>query len=742
MLNLHAKAHLSPMDRCASRVLQFLIGAAGLVVLAGVGADAALRNHEGYVTGAVCLSLAVSAALIVLACSLLGRLRTFALWFALAVVGQAVTLQMIDAGQLIHYQHYKPFTRLVMEHPLLLTFLGVQTILVASGFKLHWPLVRTWVRNRFKIWPLTGVGLLVFFANAAVSREVSFYVAELFFAGIVQTVNLANVVLMVWALPDETLVALKRRSDKWFGQPEDADRGPRVEGRGSKTCPELGRRIQNALVDRFALLAALWVTVVATLLALFSYQRHPHLADEVGYLYHARYFAAGMLTMPAPPVPEAFNIDLMNYEIDKWYSPVPPGWPMMLALGVLLGVPWLINPLLAGINILLTYVFLRELYDRRSARIAVFLLCVSPWYIFMAMNFMTHTFTLTCALAAGVALARAKKTGKSIWGWISGIAVGIGSLIRPLDGMIAAGLLGLWAIGLGGRCLRVLSIVGLVLGAVVTGALQLLYNAILTGHPTVFPLNAYLDKYYGPNRNAFGFGAERGLGWAIDAYPGHSPIESVINANLNISSVNAELFGWSTGSLVFIALILFSRAMRKSDYLMLAVVAAVVGTYSLYWFSGGPDFGARYWYLVIVPCVALTVSGIRFLENAFHRTTANSTTNRTRVLAAVLSMCILTILNYFPWRAIDKYFHYLRMRPDIRYMAKEYRFGRSLVLIRGDRYPDYASAAIYNPLDLRADATVYAWDRSPEIRTSVIKAYSDRPVWFVDGPTVTQVDSR
>jgi hypothetical protein len=96
-------------------------------------------------------------------------------------------------------------------------------------------------------------------------------------------------------------------------------------------------------VDGLAVLAALWVTVLAAVLSLTAYQRHPHVADEVGYLYHARYFAEGVLTMPTPPVPEAFDIDLMHYEEDRWYSPVPPAWPAMLALGALLGAPWLVN---------------------------------------------------------------------------------------------------------------------------------------------------------------------------------------------------------------------------------------------------------------------------------------------------------------------------------------------------------------------------------------------------------------
>src|SRR4029453_7057451 len=128
-------------------------------------------------------------------------------------------------------------------------------------------------------------------------------------------------------------------------------------------------------------------------------------------------------------------------------------------------------------------------------------------------------------------------------------------------------------------------------GAGIVSALTLPYNRLLTGDAFVFPLTAYYEEYFGPKTNAFGFGPDRGLGWALDAYPGHSPIEALINAALNIFSINIELFGWSTGSLIIIAFILFCRPIKKSDYLMLAVIAGVGGVYSLYWFSGGPDFG-------------------------------------------------------------------------------------------------------------------------------------------------------
>jgi hypothetical protein len=400
-----------------------------------------------------------------------------------------------------------------------------------------------------------------------------------------------------------------------------------------------------------------------------------------------------------------------------------------------LGAPWLVNPVLAGINVVLAYAVLRELYSRRTARLAVLLLCVSPWHLFMSMNFMTHTFTLTCALAGLLGIALARRTGKTRWAWLAGAMAGAGSLTRPLDGLIAASLMGLWAVGAGGRRLRLPAIAALIAGTALVGGLILPYNKVLTGSLTRSPLMAYSDKHYGPKSNDYGFGPERGLGWGLDAYPGHTPFEALLNAELNGSSVNTELFGWSTGSLILMFVLVFSGKARRADYLMLAAIAVVLLAYAPYWFTGGPDFGARYWYLILVPCVALTARGVEILVDA----SAPGTTKKdTRALLPVLALCGMTLVSYFPWRSIDKYYRYLHMRPDIVRLAQTYRFGRSLVLISGERHPDFASAAIYNPLNLRAGATIYAWNRSPALRDEALKAYAGRPVWLVDGPSITR----
>ena len=108
------------------------------------------------------------------------------------------------------------------------------------------------------------------------------------------------------------------------------------------------------------------------------------------------------------------------------------------------------------------------------------------------------------------------------------------------------------------------------------------------------------------------------------------------------------------------------------------------------------------------------------------------------MVAAATVLCGVTLFSYLPWRASDKYYHYLEMQPGVESLAREYSFGRSLVLVRGDEHPDYQSAWIYNPLNFEGDDPLYASDKSEQLRSELLKAYRDRTVWVIDGPTITR----
>lgn len=638
-------------------------------------------------------------------------------WFALALAGEVARLQLMQAGPLVGYQHYLQPAELFSRAPVAAAIVLAQAAIALAGLRAIWPSVRAWLARHLGAWRLPAVLLAVVLSSAALSASPRAYAVELVFAALLHLVALATLVCAAAALAPATRAALGLRlSDAALQQPDESP----------------------VRLDGLAWALALWVAVAGAVLALASYQAHPHVPDEVSYLFQARYFARGVLDMPPPPVPAAFDVDLMMYEPERWYSPVPPGWPAILSLGVRAGVPWIVNPILNGVNVLLAYLVLGDIFGRRTARWSVILLATSPWFVLMGMNLMTHTSALLFALVAAYAVARMRRSGAFGWGVLGGAAIGAVSLVRPLEGVAVALLLGFWSLG-GRSQFRIALPQGIVLAlaSMAVGGLVLPYNAAVAGSPTTFPLMRYTDVMYGPDVNALGFGANRGIGWpGLDPFPGHGAIDVVINAALNTYQVNVELLGWSIGSVMAIALLLFMGRLRREDWWMIAAVAVVAGLHSFYWFSGGPDFGARYWYLIIVPCIALAARGVEEVGRAVAGRTDREGLDP-RVSVAVLALCVMAVAVFIPWRAIDKYYHYRRMDPGIVRLAEEHDFGRSLVLVRGRRHPDYASAAIYNPLDFGADAPIYAWDRSDSLRADVLAAYPDRPVWIVDGPTVS-----
>src|SRR3990170_4908041 len=148
----YSKVRWKDKDMILSRARQLLLWSLGISFFVWACLDPRFRDAEGFLTGGFCLPVAVGVALMIVGWAVTGRMGRFAFWFAVALVGQAVALQMIEAGPLIHYQHYKPFDRLLTEtHPLLLIYLVVQSALVVASLRTRWPNIRAWIGHTFKV---------------------------------------------------------------------------------------------------------------------------------------------------------------------------------------------------------------------------------------------------------------------------------------------------------------------------------------------------------------------------------------------------------------------------------------------------------------------------------------------------------------------------------------------------------------------------------------------------------------
>lgn len=692
------------------RVAVALAGLIALAVLsvrlASVGGDANLPASF------VLIPIAAGLSLIVMTATFSTRWQRAAFWFSIAILGQAAALQLVNAGYQLRYQHYKPLGEL-LQYPnvLYLAAIGVQLILVAGAMRELLPAIVRWVRENLRLWQVIVLTLCFFLPTTTVSADLSIYFSELVLASALQLLNLATIVIFANAIPAGSLPRLRESMRRLIASTPDGGNSYRL-----------------------AVVAAIFVAVLAVVLSIYSYERHPHVPDEVAYLTQAQFFASGSITMPAPPVPEAFEVYLMKIDGGRWYPVTPPGWAILLSIGAWFGVPFVVNPVLAGINVLLVFWLVGRMYSPSLAGSTVLLLAISPWFVFLAMSFMTHMAALTCLLIAAVGVVKARETENWKWAILSGIGIGMISTIRPLEAVAVAGLMGLWMLGVGGKRVSIASMAAAGFAALLFGGMGLAFNLKLTGNPLQFPINVYTDEVFGAGSNAYGFGPDRGMGWQLDPYPGHGPFDALVNTNLNVSALNSELLGWSIGSFLLIGAFLCFARFRRGDYLMFAVIAVIYILHFFYYFSGGPDFGARYWFLMIIPLLVLTVRGIESLAGKLNELENYADV---RVFAAVAALSVLTLAVFVPWRAVDKYRDFRGMTPDIRELATEMNFGRSLVLVQGNKHPDYDSAFIYNSTGLSGDGPIYAWDRDETTREKLLSVYGDRPVWIVRSPSLT-----
>jgi hypothetical protein len=151
--------------------------------------------------------------------------------------------------------------------------------------------------------------------------------------------------------------------------------------------------------------------------------------------------------------------------------------------------------------------------------------------------------------------------------------------------------------------------------------------------------------------------------------------------------------------------------------------------YHLYWYGGGPDFGARYWYLMIYPLVVLTVRGIDTTVAALaSRAAADSAPWRMGVVVAVLIVIALTV--FVPWRAVGRYKDYRGFHAD--YRRLELPPG-ALVLVESARNSDFWSAFVLNSPDQSEWRAIFAENEGDAVNRKLIDAFPDRPVVHVTG---------
>ena len=105
-----------------------------------------------------------------------------------------------------------------------------------------------------------------------------------------------------------------------------------------------------------------------------------------------------------------------------------------LALGFLVRAPWLVNPLLGVLALRCFRGFFHEAgVTGRTARLAILLLAVSPFLVFMNGTYMSHATTLVLFGLFCWRWARLLRLEQRRDAVVAGLALGACFLVRPVD---------------------------------------------------------------------------------------------------------------------------------------------------------------------------------------------------------------------------------------------------------------------------------------------------------------------
>ena len=490
-------------------------------------------------------------------------------------------------------------------------------------------------------------------------------------------------------------------------------------------CPVSGNHRISPIVH--ATVAALG----SLALTFFAFEAMPHVEDEVAYLFQARTLAGGAVSVPAPQAAVLPGLDYYLLEVreGRWYSTTLPGWPAALAVALALGLPWLLNPLLAALSVLLAHAIAKAKAGRDTADITALLMGFSPWFLAAGGSLMPHMLTLFLSLLAWWLILRVEAGVPGRW-WrlaLAGLAMGWIFCSRPLDGLIMGGLTGLWLILAIKRGTHLSRALPYVLGCLAAGGLLLIFNAKITGSPFALPLSLYLDRHWHPGANAFGFGPDIGPpgSWgSLDLWVGHGPLEAVINTINLLVSLQLELFGWPIGSLALIfAFFLWQNRRSTFDRAMMALLAAVILVMALYWFAETYYFGPRYWFLAAFPIFYLSARGCEALHQ---RLAGAGGEGVIRLESVVWLLCTIGLCVFLPWRGVAKYHEYGDFHPEFRNAAATGIFGNAVVIF--DKTGNEGSAFMLNDPWLGEDMPVFLLDTGTLDEAALSAAFPGREI--------------
>ncbi len=486
---------------------------------------------------------------------------------------------------------------------------------------------------------------------------------------------------------------------------------------------QIFRWIHNISTRTFIIVTFAGTLIICIIISHVLFDGVPGTYDSCMYLFQARLFSHGMLFEQVPPEPQFFA-NVLAILSDKWYTQFPPGYPAILAVGVLLGIPWLVNPILGALTSIGIYLIANELYGKSIAKLSALLACTSSFFLFMSSEFMSHTSTLFCITVAFLSFVwMVKKKRPLLSAMVCGTALGVALLCRPYTMVWICVPMGIAAIVMR----KEVSVRHILIGAVPVLAACLVflaYNHATTGHPLLFGYIALHGTEHYP-----GFHQDP---WMAES---HTIAQGVKYLLGNLNSLNYHLFEWPIPSLFFVVLYLAFGKKETWDWVLVGWMSSLFVGHAFYFFNQF-HFGPRFVYETFPAVILLTSKGIvtsTQLLAAWSKTPSYAHA-RSVVCLVLIGIFLFAMLLNIPATAKSyQNIHYGKDVTIYKYLEAN-SVEKALVFVK-----DEPTFRVHYPFNAPfANPHIYAKDRENENR-KLAEKFPDYRYFIADGNNIVEV---
>lgn len=505
--------------------------------------------------------------------------------------------------------------------------------------------------------------------------------------------------------------------------------------------PNLTNPLRKYLADILALLLAVTGFLASALVTQNTFEGIPHIEDEVAYVWQARLLAEGKLKISTPPNPKSLIVPfIVDYQGER-FSKYPPGWPLVLSMGIQLGMRAWVNPLLAGLGVWLTYLLGKRHFSQLAGLLAAGLTASSPFFLMNSGSLLSHPLGLVLsaffALAwlaafgenksAGVEINKVTARRQWVYTILSALMLGALILTRPMTALAVAlpfAIHGIFLLLRGDKTARLRLITFAVLVIIFAG-LFFLWQYSLTGDALLNPYTLWwpYDKV--------GFGPGHGRG-----DDGHTLSKAWLNLRTSINAGSSDLFGWRTYSWLFLPIGLWATRRNPKGLLLASVMLSIVLVYTTYWI-GATLFGPRYYYEGLYSLTLISAAGIAWLAGwpcipgeVFMRPSGKRMLRPLLVLFVLAILVGFNLIQYLPTRLAEMRGLYdIELADQIPFQAPEIEpLTPALVIVHTERWMEYGAL-----LDLEdpefTTPFIFAWSINPSIDASVANDFPGRSVY-------------